>query len=109
MHDKWVKSANITDLDEYRELILVEQFIRGIPVEIQRYVLEKEATTLQRATVLAENYRLLQPSKGGFKSRRTPRRSPHTSPRQSPTREKKSQVLENLLMLPVTRAGRLVM
>ena len=90
LHDKWLKSANVVEMDDYKELILIEQFLRGIPIEVQRYVLEKEATTLQRATVLAENYRLLQPSKGGYKSRRTPRRSPHTSPRQSPTREQKS-------------------
>ncbi|XP_068213177.1 uncharacterized protein [Palaemon carinicauda] len=86
MHDKWLKSAGVSNMDEYRELILVEQFIRGIPIDTQRYLFEKEVTTLQRATVLAENFRLLRPRYSGNQSRKTPGKSPQNSPPTSPYR-----------------------
>ncbi|XP_068206298.1 uncharacterized protein [Palaemon carinicauda] len=61
LHDKWYTAASVTILDEYRELILLEQFIRGVPIDVQRYLFEREVTTLQRAAVLAENYSLIKP------------------------------------------------
>ncbi|XP_068245255.1 uncharacterized protein [Palaemon carinicauda] len=61
LHDKWYTAASVTTLDEYRELILLEQFIRGVPIDVQRYLFEREVTTLQRAAVLAENYSLIRP------------------------------------------------
>ncbi|XP_068218551.1 uncharacterized protein [Palaemon carinicauda] len=61
LHDKWYTAASVTTLDEYRELILLEQFIRGVPIDVQRYLFEREVTTLQRAAVLAENYSLIKP------------------------------------------------
>ncbi|XP_064088548.1 uncharacterized protein LOC135202962 [Macrobrachium nipponense] len=84
MHDNWLKSAGVSSMDKYRELILVEQFIGGIPIDTQRYLFEKEVTTLQRATVLAENFRLLRPRKPGNQSRKTPSKSPQNSPPTSP-------------------------
>ncbi|XP_068205624.1 uncharacterized protein [Palaemon carinicauda] len=61
LHDKWYTAASVTTLDEYREVILLEQFIRGVPIDVQRYLFEREVTTLQRAAVLAENYSLIKP------------------------------------------------
>ncbi|XP_068240141.1 uncharacterized protein [Palaemon carinicauda] len=61
LHDKWYTAASFTTIDEYRELILLEQFIRGVPIDIQRYLLEREVTTLQRSAVLAGNYSLIKP------------------------------------------------
>ncbi|XP_068204610.1 uncharacterized protein [Palaemon carinicauda] len=61
LHDKWYTAASVTTLDEYRELILLEQFIRGVPIDVQRYLFERKVTTLQRAAVLAENYSLIRP------------------------------------------------
>ncbi|XP_068225197.1 uncharacterized protein [Palaemon carinicauda] len=61
LHDKWYTAASVTTLDKYRELILLEQFIRGVPIDVQRYLFEREVTTLQRAAVLAENYSLIRP------------------------------------------------
>ncbi|XP_068223944.1 uncharacterized protein [Palaemon carinicauda] len=40
LHDKWYTAASVTTLSEYRELILLEQFIRGVPIDVQRYLFE---------------------------------------------------------------------
>ncbi|XP_066952544.1 uncharacterized protein [Macrobrachium rosenbergii] len=73
LHDKWYTAASVTTLDEYRELILLEQFIRGVPIDVQRYLFEREVTTLQRAAVLAENYSLIKPHQ---QSQRQSKKSP---------------------------------
>ncbi|XP_068234180.1 uncharacterized protein [Palaemon carinicauda] len=73
LHDKWYTAASVTTLDEYRELILLEHFIRGVPIDVQRYLFEREVTTLQRAAVLAENYSLIKPHQ---QSQRQSKKSP---------------------------------
>ncbi|XP_068237349.1 uncharacterized protein [Palaemon carinicauda] len=92
LHDKWIKAAGVTCMKEYRELMLLEQFLRGIPVDVQRYLFERVVTTLQRANTLAENFGLLKPFKRGSNSRRSPHTSPckslQNSPHNSPGRSK---------------------
>ena len=41
LHDKWYKASGVTDLEGYRELILLEKFLSGIPFDVQKYLLEK--------------------------------------------------------------------
>ena len=71
LHDKWYAAANVTDISEYKELIILEQFLRGIPNEVRNYLNEREVTTMQRASHLAENYSLIT-SQGKKQSKGAP-------------------------------------
>ena len=72
LHDKWYTAANISDLSEYKELIVLEQFLRGIPNEVRNYLNEREVTTMQRAATLAENYSLINSHHRTKQSRSAP-------------------------------------
>ena len=73
LHEKWFLSTGIQTLQEYKELITLEQFLRGIPIEVKNYLNEKEVTTMHRAATLAENFSLINAQK---KKKWQPRNSP---------------------------------
>ena len=61
--NKWIKAAKVNSLDELKELIVVEQFLRGIPLDVKVFLCEREIATLEKATSLAENYVLINAGK----------------------------------------------
>ncbi|XP_066956281.1 uncharacterized protein [Macrobrachium rosenbergii] len=71
-HNKWIKAASVTNMEEYSELVLLEQFMKGIPYDVQTYLFEREVSTVQRAASLAENYSLLKPSHYRFRQSKRP-------------------------------------
>ena len=73
LHEKCFVSDGIQTLQEYKELIILEQFLRGIPIEVKNYLNEKEVTTMHRAATLAENFSLISTQK---KKKWHPKNSP---------------------------------
>ena len=57
--DRWVKSAQVDTFVKLKELVVLEQFLRGIPLAIKTYIMEREVTSLERAASLAEDYCLI--------------------------------------------------
>ncbi|XP_059810752.1 uncharacterized protein LOC132383599 isoform X1 [Hypanus sabinus] len=62
--ERWVSSKNVNgDYDTLRELILMEEFKRSIPVEVRTYLNEKDADKLQDCARLADEYVLIHKNK----------------------------------------------
>lgn len=69
---RWLFATNIKDYGSVCELILLEQFCRGIPQDIKFHVLKKEVSTLAKAIDLAENYSLMHRRANNFSHPRSP-------------------------------------
>ena len=63
LKDKWLSASKVETLDDLKELIVLEQFLNGIPLDVKTYLLEREVTTLKRAASLAEDYSLVHKPK----------------------------------------------
>ena len=63
LHEKWYTASNVDSLEEYKELIILEQFLKGIPTDVRYYLNEREVKTVQRAATLAENFSLINVQK----------------------------------------------
>ncbi|XP_059816645.1 uncharacterized protein LOC132388327 [Hypanus sabinus] len=62
--ERWVSSKNVNgDYDTLRELILMEEFKRSIPVEVRTYLNEKDTDKLQDCARLADEYVLIHKNK----------------------------------------------
>ena len=61
--NRWLTSSDVDTLGGLKELIVLEQFLYGIPNDVKVYLLEREVDNLQRASHLAENYSLVHNSK----------------------------------------------
>ena len=63
----WCYSREVSgEFGKLRQLVLVEEFKACVPVNIKTYIDEQKATTLQQATVLADDYSLTH--RGAFHS-----------------------------------------
>ena len=59
LFDRWCDSKEISDdYVKLRELMLIEEFKRCIPVELRTYIDEQKASELHDAAVLADEYAL---------------------------------------------------
>ncbi|XP_063596500.1 uncharacterized protein LOC134773250 [Penaeus indicus] len=56
---RWLTASNINDYEQLSETILLEQFFRGIPLEVKSYLLEREVNSVDKAAHLAENFSLV--------------------------------------------------
>nr|XP_027213614.1 uncharacterized protein LOC113806650 [Penaeus vannamei] len=63
LQTRWLSASNVNDYNKFKELVLLEQFIRGVSPEIRMYLLEREVSTVERAALLAENFNLISKSK----------------------------------------------
>nr|XP_027218239.1 uncharacterized protein LOC113810791 [Penaeus vannamei] len=63
LQTRWLSASNVNDYNKLKELVLLEQFIRGVSPEIRMYLLEREVSTVERAALLAENFNLISKSK----------------------------------------------
>ena len=71
-------AANVTDLADYKELIRLEQFLKGIPNDTRNYLNEREVTILQRTAHLDENFSLIF-SQSRFKQPKQSKGTPGSS------------------------------
>ena len=59
LFDRWCSSREVMgQFEKLRQLVLVEEFKAGVPVNIKTHIDEQKATTLQQAAVLADDYLL---------------------------------------------------
>ncbi|XP_063605479.1 uncharacterized protein LOC134780598 [Penaeus indicus] len=63
LQTRWLSASNVSDYERLKELMLLEQFIRGVSPEVRMYLLEREVNTVERAALLAENFNLISKSK----------------------------------------------
>ena len=66
--DRWLNAAGVSDFEKLREVIVLEQFLRGVHPDVKSYLGEKEPLDVAKAAQLAENYFLLNVNK--FKSQK---------------------------------------
>ena len=59
---RWLTSSGVDTLEGLKELVVLEQFLLGVPHDVKVYLLEREVDNLQRASHLAENYSLVHSS-----------------------------------------------
>ena len=77
--NKWISAANVNDsYDKLREVVLLEQYLRGILPEVGTYLMEREVTNIEKAAILAENYSLINMKNRNFR-RSNERTSERTS------------------------------
>ncbi|XP_076041902.1 uncharacterized protein LOC143025778 [Oratosquilla oratoria] len=62
LFNRWLSASGIETYEELKELIALEQYVKGIPPDVRTYLLEKEVSTIDRAATLAENYTLTHKS-----------------------------------------------
>ena len=63
--DRWLSSMKVDDYDKLKQLVLVEEFKRGVSAEIKVHLDEQKVTDLKAAAVLADDYALTH-KKSGF-------------------------------------------
>ncbi|XP_059838017.1 uncharacterized protein LOC132400734 [Hypanus sabinus] len=62
--ERWVSSKNVNgNYDTLRELVLMEEFKRSIPVEVRTYLNERDTDKLQDCARLADEYVLIHKNK----------------------------------------------
>ena len=59
LFERWCSSRKVVDLDDLKELVLVEEFKRCVPPSICTYLDEHGVVTLHEAAVLADQYTLI--------------------------------------------------
>lgn len=74
LFDKWCHSSKVTDFEQLRELILIEDFKNSLPDKIVVFLNEKKISTLAEAAVCADEFVLTH--KSTFVSRRESNFSP---------------------------------
>ncbi|XP_076060345.1 uncharacterized protein LOC143036674 [Oratosquilla oratoria] len=62
LFNRWLSASGIETYEELKELIALEQYVKGIPPDVRTYLLEKEVSRIDRAATLAENYTLTHKS-----------------------------------------------
>ena len=59
MFCKWLSSAKANSFEKLKEMIMLEQFLRSIPLEIKMYLMEREVNNVEKAAYLADDYSLI--------------------------------------------------
>ncbi|XP_076031947.1 uncharacterized protein LOC143019851 [Oratosquilla oratoria] len=62
LFNRWLSASGIKTYEELKELIALEQYVKGIPLDVRTYLLEKEVSRIDGAATLAENYTLTHKS-----------------------------------------------
>ena len=62
LFNRWCTSKEINNLEQLRQLLLVEEFKKCLPNEVKTYLDEKKVETLSQAAVLADDYILTHKS-----------------------------------------------
>ncbi len=70
----------VDDYDKVKQLVLVEEFKRGVSAEIRVHLVEQKVTDLKSAAVLADDYALTH-KKNGFTHDKLYPDKPHRSNR----------------------------
>ncbi len=60
--DKWIKVAEVTNFEQLRNLIILEEFKRKIPNNVMLHIEDKQETDLVKAAKLADIYSLIHRS-----------------------------------------------
>ncbi|XP_047485268.1 uncharacterized protein LOC125036565 [Penaeus chinensis] len=67
LFNRWMSANKASKYDDICEIIMLEQYIGGVPQDVRVYLLEKEVDSVERAAWLAENYSLVHtPKKIGY-------------------------------------------
>ena len=99
LFNRWCSSQNVTSLDDFKQLILLEEFKRSIPLEIRSHLEEQHVSTLTQAAVMADDYTLTHPKRFNQKSSITRNvtesppelfKSLKTSPKRAPQKDTKA-------------------
>ena len=60
--EKWMKYADVTTIDELKNMMVLEEFKRKVPSNIMLHLEDKQETNLLTAANLADNYALVHKS-----------------------------------------------
>ena len=55
-YERWLKSLNITNFDDLREMILLEQYLNCVPIDVKTYLLERNVKNAKEAATISEEY-----------------------------------------------------
>ncbi|KAK0137070.1 hypothetical protein N1851_026732 [Merluccius polli] len=83
LFDRWCHASKVTEFEQLRELILLEEFKNCLSDRLATYINEQKALTLAAATVLADEYVLTR--KDSFERTPVSERSSYSSWRKSNT------------------------
>ena len=67
---RWLSASKVSTFDELKELLVLEQYMLGVPVDVRKYLLEREVDTIERAASLSENFSLINQSKSNFQEKK---------------------------------------
>ena len=55
-YERWLKSLNITNFDDLREMILLEQYLNCVPIDVKTYLLERNVKNAREAAKISDEY-----------------------------------------------------
>ncbi|XP_068205634.1 uncharacterized protein [Palaemon carinicauda] len=67
--NKWIDKEQITTLEQLKNLIVLEEFLRRIPANVAMFIREKQEKDGKRAALLADDYHLIHKLKPHSSSR----------------------------------------
>lgn len=79
LFERWCKSQNAKDLDDLKNLLLLEQFKHRVREGVATYLNEHKGLTLEKAAVLADEFSLTHKSTFPSKSTNTMPQNPPTN------------------------------
>ena len=63
LFNRWCSSLNVTTLNDLKQLVMLEEFKRSIPLEIRTHLEEQHVSTLSQAAIMADDYALTHPKR----------------------------------------------
>ena len=58
-YERWLKSLNITNFDDLREMILLEQYLNCVPIDVKTYLLERNVKNAREAAKISHEYTII--------------------------------------------------
>jgi len=95
LFDKWCTASKVSDFNELRELVLLEEFKGCLPDRVVVYLNEQKVISLSQAAVLADEFVLTHKNVFALarpeRSQSVPLQNPPVRPKHSPTRTREDR------------------
>ena len=62
-YERWLKSLNITNFDDLRELFLLEQYLNRVPLDVKTYLHERNVKTARETAKISNEYTVIHKMK----------------------------------------------
>ncbi|XP_068248784.1 uncharacterized protein [Palaemon carinicauda] len=70
--NKWLERAGVDNFESFKNLILLEEFLRKVPTHISTFIHFKGETLVKKAASLADDYHLIHKSQKGQTNKSSP-------------------------------------